>query len=51
MATRKKPPKRFHPPPVPGLGEAPRLKAQHARAFDAVIAKRPLAPPGQKVKS
>lgn len=50
MATRRKHPRRFHPPPVPGLDEAPRLRAQHARAFDAVMGKRPLDPPNRKPK-
>lgn len=51
MATRKKAARRFHPPPVPGLAESARLKAQHARAFDAVIGKRPLDPPNRKPKA
>lgn len=54
MATTRKIEKKrlkpWRPPPVPGLDEAPRLKAQHARAFDAVIGKRPLDPPNRKPK-
>ena len=44
------PPKRPHPMPVPGLAEGSRLRAKHALAFDAVVAGKPLLPPGRKGK-
>lgn len=49
MAAKKKP-RAFRPPPVPGLDAEKRVREANGRALDAIIAKRPLDPPGRKAK-